>query len=410
MNLYQNILGTFVLSWAGGMCHTVPKKKKKSCFSQCEDQLVVRGIRQPAFAPAMEEEATKARIFLKDVDGTEEQKFVPTSEKLEPVCYVSVATQTKDLGDPSPVIRPVALAADVTGTEAAALNLDVNPFVRYPLIIMNCVLWVLGLVLFVGGLYAYISTSSRASAPEPSETVLNIYSQLVVHVEATVMLVGTLLVLLSFCGCVGALRENTCLLNAYSSLITALLLLNLIVGLLVFSLPAQLKRMLRSTLSTHLVMHYRDSPDLQHLIDSIQEDLQCCGLSQRSFRDWNSNMYFNCSRTNPSSERCSVPYSCCRRNSTQEVVNLSCGQGVLNRTDYDAWFTVYTGNCVDAAHRFMRENVTIITGTCLVFVILLAFVQMVTQALVDEIFIIRRIYEKVYDRLYDMRASADNTD
>ncbi|KAH8034995.1 hypothetical protein HPB51_003836 [Rhipicephalus microplus] len=209
------------------------------------------------------------------------------------------------------------------------------------------------------------------------------YSQLVVHVELTVMLGGTLLVLLSFCGCVGALRENTCLLNAYSSLITALLLLNFIVGLLVFSLPSQLKRM---------------------------QDLQCCGLSQRSFRDWNSNMYFNCSRTNPSSERCSVPYSCCRRNSTEEVVNLSCGQGVLNRTDYDAWFTVYTGNCVDAVHRLMRENATIITGACLVFVILLAFVQMVTQALVDEIFIIRRIYERVYDRLYDMRASAENTE
>ncbi|XP_050023230.2 tetraspanin-33-like [Dermacentor andersoni] len=357
----------------------------------------------------MEEESAKARFFLKDVDGAEELRFVSTSEKLEPVHYVSVATQTKDLGAVSSPTRPVAPSPDV-GTEAAMLNLDVNPFVRYPLIIMNCVLWVLGLVLFVGGLYAYIGTSLRASVPESSEAVLNIYSQLVVHVEVTVMLVGTLLVLLSFCGCVGALRENTCLLNAYSSLITALLLLNLIVGLLVFSLPAQLKRMLRNTLSTHLVMHYRDSPDLQHLIDSIQEDLQCCGLSQRSFRDWNGNMYFNCSRTNPSSERCSVPYSCCRRNSTLEVVNLSCGQGVLNRTDYDAWFTIYTGNCVDAAHRYMRENVTIITGTCLVFVILLAFVQMVTQALVDEIFIIRRIYGKVYDRLYDIHASAENTE
>ncbi|XP_075526958.1 tetraspanin-33-like [Dermacentor variabilis] len=175
-----------------------------------------------------------------------------------------------DLGAISSPACPAAPSPDAIGTEAALLNLDVNPFVRYPLIILNCVLWVLGLILFVGGLYAYIGTSLQASVPESSETVLNIYSQLVVHVEVTVMLVGTLLVLLSLCGCVGALRENTCLLNAYSSLITALLLLNLIVGVLVFSLPAQLKRMLRNTLSTHLVLHYRDSPDLQHLIDSIQ--------------------------------------------------------------------------------------------------------------------------------------------
>ncbi|KAH9383051.1 hypothetical protein HPB48_023773 [Haemaphysalis longicornis] len=207
--------------------------------------------------------------------------------------------------------------------------------VRYPLILMNCVLWVIGLVLIVTGLYAYLGTRAT-SRPVPSEPVLNIYrwacrtlpalpttretaraSQMIVRLELTVMAVGGGLLALSFCGCVGALRENTCLLNAYSSLITALLLLNLIVGLLVFFLPSQLKRMLRAAVSPHLIDRYRDSPDLQNFIDSM--DLQCCGLTQRSFRDWNNNMYFNCSRSNPSSECCSVPYSCCKRNSTDEA-------------------------------------------------------------------------------------------
>lgn len=87
------------------------------------------------------------------------------------------------------------------------------------------------------------------------------------------------------------------------------------------------------------------------------------------------------------------------------MVSLSCGRNVLNMTDYDAWFQVYTGNCLDAAHRFVRENVTIITGVCLVFVILLAFVQMVTQALVDEILTIRRIYDKYYERASFLRAA-----
>ncbi|XP_077548517.1 tetraspanin-33-like [Haemaphysalis longicornis] len=324
------------------------------------------------------------------------------------VC-VSVATQTKDgfLGSHGPLV-PQSPISPGSVCKQAAVNLDVNPLVRYPLILMNCVLWVIGIVLIVTGLYAYLGTRAT-SRPVSSEPVLNIYSQMIVRLELTVMAVGGGLLALSFCGCVGALRENTCLLNAYSSLITALLLLNLIVGLLVFFLPSQLKRMLRAAVSPHLIDRYRDSPDLQHFIDSVQMDLQCCGLTQRSFRDWNNNMYFNCSRSNPSSERCSVPYSCCKRNSTDEVANLSCGHGVLNKTDYDAWFTVHTANCIDATHRFMRENVTIITGTCLVFVILLAFVQMVTQALVDEISIIRRIYEKIYDRIYDVQQSAENT-
>ncbi|KAG0413560.1 hypothetical protein HPB47_009293 [Ixodes persulcatus] len=134
-----------------------------------------------------------------------------------------------------------------------------------------------------------------------------------------------------------------------------------------------------------------------------QEDLKCCGLSDKSFRDWNDNMYFNCSRSNPSYERCSVPHSCCKRNDSHQVVSLFCGRGVLNQTDYDAWESVYMGNCIDAAHRYLRENVTLITGMCLVFVILLAFVQMVTQALVDEINAIRSIYDRFYERVYDMR-------
>lgn len=56
----------------------------------------------------------------------------------------------------------------------AAVNLDVNPLVRYPLILMNCVLWVIGIVLIVTGLYAYLGTRAT-SRPVPSEPVLNIY-------------------------------------------------------------------------------------------------------------------------------------------------------------------------------------------------------------------------------------------
>lgn len=95
-------------------------------------------------------------------------------------------------------------------------------------------------------------------------------SLVIVKIEISVILVGFTMMSLSFCGCVGALRENTCLLNTYSYFITALLLMNLILGLLFFFLPAQFKRVLRSTLTKNLVIHYRDSADLQGLIDSIQ--------------------------------------------------------------------------------------------------------------------------------------------
>ncbi|XP_075527733.1 uncharacterized protein LOC142559922 [Dermacentor variabilis] len=294
-------------------------------------------------------------------------------------------------------------------TTEATVMLDVNPYVRYPLLIMNLLIWFMGVTLLLVGAYAYVDTWTKSDIPSHS-TSYNIYSMFVIKMEISVMLFGMVTMSLSFCGCVGALRENTCLLNVYSSFITALLLINLVVGLIVFFLPSQIKKLLSETFSMELIVHYRDSPDFQRLMDSIQERMQCCGISRRNFRDWNANMYFNCSRANPSSERCSVPYSCCKRNSTEQVVSLSCGRSVLNMTDYDAWFQVYTGNCLDSAHRYVRENVTIITGLCLVFVIVLAFVQMVTQALIDEILIIRRIYEKFYERAYDIRAAQEQTE
>ncbi|XP_065290193.1 uncharacterized protein [Dermacentor albipictus] len=294
-------------------------------------------------------------------------------------------------------------------TTEATVMLDVNPYVRYPLLIMNLLIWFMGVTLLLVGAYAYVDTWTTSDIPSHS-TSYNIYSMFVIKMEISVMLFGSVTMSLSFCGCVGALRENTCLLNIYSSFITALLLINLVVGLIVFFLPSQIKKLLSETFSMELIVHYRDSPDFQRLMDSIQERMQCCGISRRNFRDWNANMYFNCSRANPSSERCSVPYSCCKRNNTEQVVSLSCGRNVLNMTDYDAWFQVYTGNCLDSAHRYVRENVTIITGLCLVFVIVLAFVQMVTQALIDEILIIRRIYEKFYERAYDMRAAQEQTE
>lgn len=41
----------------------------------------------------------------------------------------------------------------------------------------------------------------------------------------------------------------------------------------------------------------------------------CCGGV--SYKDWSQNMYFNCTATNPSRERCSVPFSCCLHDAGQ---------------------------------------------------------------------------------------------
>ena len=61
-----------------------------------------------------------------------------------------------------------------------------------------------------------------------------------------------------------------------------------------------------------MIQNYRDDQDLQNMIDWIQQTwLHCCGVN--NYRNWESNIYFNCSSKNIENiEACSVPASCCR--------------------------------------------------------------------------------------------------
>ena len=49
---------------------------------------------------------------------------------------------------------------------------------------------------------------------------------------------------------------------------------------------------------------------------------ECCGAFEAD--DWNLNIYFNCTDTNPSREKCGVPFSCCTK-------DPAVGQAVLKR-------------------------------------------------------------------------------
>ena len=73
-----------------------------------------------------------------------------------------------------------------------------------------------------------------------------------------------------------------------------------------FIYPHKLTEFLEKELSQKLIQSYRDDLDFQNIIDLIQQDFECCGLSSVGYEDWNNNEYFHCTddvQDNPSVER-----------------------------------------------------------------------------------------------------------
>lgn len=123
---------------------------------------------------------------------------------------------------------------------------------------------------------------------------------------------GIIVFSMSFAGCLGALRENLCLLKLYSLMLLLLFIGEIVLSTVAFTQPLILSKYFKDKLSKEPLIKYRDDANLQNIIDYVQEELKCCGIGDKGYLEWGSNIYFNCSATNPSSERCSVPYSCCR--------------------------------------------------------------------------------------------------
>lgn len=143
------------------------------------------------------------------------------------------------------------------------------------------------------------------------------------------IILGGISFIIGFTGALGALRESTCLLAVYSIFLALLLLFEMSLGVLAFILRDKgwIKEQAQNGLQAFII-HYREDPDQQNLIDWIQEDwLQCCGIDGP--KDWDSNNYFNCSSSAVGSrEACGVPFSCCKLKPNEIIKNKQCGYDV----------------------------------------------------------------------------------
>ena len=125
-----------------------------------------------------------------------------------------------------------------------------------------CFVQIIGFCLLAVGVWAQLEKN-------PYSQLSHQISKFYLDPAWLLIIVGGVTFVLGFSGCIGALRENTCLLALYSTLLGVLLLTELAVAVLGFVSKDWVQGELEGRLDDMIVL-YRDDPDLQTLIDSIQ--------------------------------------------------------------------------------------------------------------------------------------------
>uniref|UniRef100_A0A8C2HCW7 Tetraspanin n=1 Tax=Cyprinus carpio TaxID=7962 RepID=A0A8C2HCW7_CYPCA len=168
----------------------------------------------------------------------------------------------------------------------------------------------------------------------------------------------------------------------FSVFLGLIFFLELTAGILAFVFKDWIKDQLNFFINNN-VKAYRDDIDLQNLIDFAQEYWSCCGAHGPN--DWNLNIYFNCTDSNPSRERCGVPFSCCVKDPAEDVLNTQCGYDVRLQGELDQQKYIYTKGCVGQFEKWLQDNLIIVSGIFVGIALLQIFGICLAQNLVSDI-------------------------
>uniref|UniRef100_A0ACB8F7L0 Tetraspanin-14 n=2 Tax=Sphaerodactylus townsendi TaxID=933632 RepID=A0ACB8F7L0_9SAUR len=204
-----------------------------------------------------------------------------------------------------------------------------------------------------------------------------------------VLMVGGVMFILGFAGCIGALRENICLLRFFCGTIVLIFILELVVAVLAFLFQDWVRDQVEIFFKNNIVS-YRDDIDLQNLIDSLQKMNHCCGAQDPN--DWNLNIYFNCSSSSKSRERCGVPFSCCVPDPAQKVLNTQCGYDIRTMARSLWEERIFTRGCIPALEAWLPRNIYIVAGVFIAIALLQIFGIFLARTLISDIEVVKSGY------------------
>lgn len=264
----------------------------------------------------------------------------------------------------------------------------IGPCTKYTLFFWNFFLFIIGLCMAALGAYILVI----------KDKVVHDVLDFLLDPACDLALAGSVVTLMGLVGLLGALREIVCCLKIYYFTLCLILLLELSLAVVMFVskyVPEVKGQIFPENSFKHAIVNYRDDPDMQHLIDSLQTDLQCCGLddSETGYLNWSDNVYFNCSDSNQSPEACSVPYSCCRTKSGENI-NYQCGAHTMKQQkdgtvigNDENTYRIYTDGCIKALGTWIDTHALTVGGVMLGILLPQVFIVVMTRNLIEMILI-----------------------
>jgi len=173
---------------------------------------------------------------------------------------------------------------------------------KFLLVTLNFLILLMGLILLGIGIFAYVDGKDfnklvdSAMQAANSDFTIGLYGGTALLIIA----VSTVIVIVSFLGCCGAWKENRCLLF-FNYVSILLLFIGVVAGATIaFTQSIDIIRnpMLES------MQEYKQNAEVTESWDSIQAQLNCCGVD--NYSDWINTPAFPTNKTNYK-----VPESCC---------------------------------------------------------------------------------------------------
>ncbi|XP_038595884.1 tetraspanin-33-like isoform X1 [Tachyglossus aculeatus] len=250
-----------------------------------------------------------------------------------------------------------------------------NQLMKYTLFASCYLFWVASGLMVAVGLYAKLSKESSA------------VDTLLAEPSLLIIVVGVLTFGITFVGCTGALRDVPVLLKMFAGVLLVILILQIVASVVAF-LFSSLVMDKAAFLMGKAIINYRDDLDLQNLIDYIQKKFECCGV--HSYKDWSQNVYFDCKVSNPSLERCAVPFSCCIWEK-KGILNTMCGYGTQNLKAWKAEDLIHTEGCLEKIVTWGQRNLLLIAGLAIGLLVLEIVVLCLAVMLIYQInFIVQK--------------------